>query len=509
MNSNIIHIVSRGFAVLSIVLVLGACNDLDKNPLDAVSSQTFWNTQIDADAALAGVYSRLRSEPFSFQMAYYSVLAGESNQSGLAGTGGINDLARGLITPMSGNLVSSIYSACYRGVASCNIFLENIDQVSMSEATKEVYKGEVYFLRALFYFRLQEFYGGVPLLTASVSSVGETQVAKSTREEVRAQIHSDLDIAIEKLPDSDYSGHAVKASARALKARLYLHEEKWTQAASMAKLIIDDSKFTLYDDFKNLFLHYGQDNNPEILFSARYLSPDNTNDQDIQLQWWGILNPRQELVDAFETTDGLPITDPGSIYDPNDWKANRDPRMLLTLKAFEDPAVKASGEVVTYDYNNPSSTGYEPDKFVDVEELPIDYSTLSHHDWILLRYAEVLLNYAEAQNEAVGPDQSVYDAVNEVRARPGIDMPPLPAGLSKEDMRARIRNERRVELALEGLRYMDIKRWKTAETYIPTLEMPDGSLRQFDPSKHYLFPFPQQEIDLNTELKQNPGYNGG
>ncbi len=506
MNNYIKSNLIKNCIVGCFLLVFSACQKLDLNPLDQVSQQTFWTSESDADAALAGVYSRLNSAPFKFNMIFYSVLGGDANQSGLSGSGGINDLARGLITPTSGNLVTSIYADCYRAIATCNIFLENIEKPPMNEATRELYRGEVLFLRALFYFRLQDFYGGVPLLTSSIKSVEETDVAQSSREQVRAQIHADLDQAIQKLPDAPYAGRAVKASALALKARMYLHEENWTQAASTAKQIMSDGKFKLSDDFKNLFLHYGQDDNPEILFSTRFLAPDNISEQDIQIQWWGIINPRQELADAFETTDGLSITDPNSIYDPNDIWANRDPRMRLTLKDFDEPAVKASGEVIGYDYNNPSSTGYEPDKFVDVEELPVDYSTLSHHDWILLRYAEVLLNYAEAQNEASGPDQSVYDAINTVRSRPGIDMPDLPTGLSQDEMRKRIRNERRVELALEGLRYSDIKRWRMAETYIPTLEMPGGDFRQFDPSKHYLFPFPQSEIDLVPSLSQNPGY---
>ncbi|MGI6079202.1 MAG: RagB/SusD family nutrient uptake outer membrane protein [Fastidiosipilaceae bacterium] len=113
--------------------------------------------------------------------------------------------------------------------------------------------------------------------------------------------------------------------------------------------------------------------------------------------------------------------------------------------------------------------------------------------------------YAEARNEVSGPDASVYDAIDRVRDR--VDMPPLPVGLSKDEMRERIRNERRVEFALEGIRWGDIKRWKTAETYIPTLVDPGGKRREFDPSKHYLLPFPQSEMDVNDNLVQNPGYN--
>ena len=285
----------------------------------------------------------------------------------------------------------------------------------------------------MFYFTLSDFYGGVPLLTKSVS-IDEAKVKQNTKEEVIAQVLADLDDAITNLPNTDYSstGHAVKGSALALKSRVLLYQQDWTGAAAAAAQVIQDGKFSLYNNFKNLFLAAGQNGNPEIMFSTRFLNPDNYSDQDIELEWWGLLNPRQELVDAFECTDGLPISS-SPLYNPANWKLNRDPRMLLTVKLFADPAVKASGEVVPYAYNGPSTTGYEPSKLVDVEALPVDYSTKSEHDWILIRYAEVLLNYAEAQNEVGGPDASVYSAINLVRARPGINMPPIPAGLSQAE----------------------------------------------------------------------------
>jgi hypothetical protein len=138
--------------------------------------------------------------------------------------------------------------------------------------------------------------------------------------------------------------------------------------------------------------------------------------------------------------------------------------------------------------------------------MPVDNSTKSENDWILSRYAEVLLIFAEAKNEVNGPDISVYNAINAVRARPGIGMPPIPTGLSKDQMRTRIMHERRVEFGLEAKRYGDMKRWKTAEIYFPTLVDPGGIRHTFDPTKHYLFPFPQSEIDINPNLVQNPGY---
>jgi hypothetical protein len=194
------------------------------------------------------------------------------------------------------------------------------------------------------------------------------------------------------------------------------------------------------------------------------------------------------------------------LYNATNWKLNRDPRLSFTIKPFAEKAFNSAGKEIDFAYNGQSASGYNPVKYGNWDALPCDYSTKSEQDWILLRYADVLLMYAEAKNEASGPDASVYKAINDIRARPGINMPALPAGLTKDQMRERIRQERRVELALEGLRWSDIKRWKTAETYIPTLVDQGGQRRVFNPAKHYLMPFPQSEIDVNPNLVQNPGY---
>jgi hypothetical protein len=239
------------------------------------------------------------------------------------------------------------------------------------------------------------------------------------------------------------------------------------------------------------------------MFSARYLSPDVNTDIDVRWAWHAMVNPRQELVDAYECTDGLPIS-ASPLYDPSNWRLNRDPRLLLTIKGFDDTVINSAGQEMGFSYNAISGTGYEPVKYCNWDVLPIDYSTRSEQDWVLIRYADVLLMYAEARNEASGPDASIYSAVNQVRAR--VDMPPIPEGLTKDELRERIRHERRVEFALEGLYWSDILRWRTAEHVIPTIVDPGGVRRTFDPGKHYLLPFPQSEIDVNENLEQNPGY---
>jgi starch-binding outer membrane protein, SusD/RagB family len=437
---NIYRIISLGIFALYCI----GCSDLlDKNPLAQISSETFWNSESEAEMALAGVYARLRSNPFSHKDCEWDVMAGDvcANQSH-----SIVNIAQGNVHPTSGGIVSSVYSSCFQGISSCNFFLANIDKAPISDEKLNLFKAEVQFLRALFYFTLTDVYGGVPLYTEPVT-IEDAKVKQASKEEVTAQIMSDLDFAIANLPDNSYSdGHAVKGSALALKAKVLLFNEQWLEAANLANEIIQSGVFKLYDDFRTLFLASGQQNNSEIIFSTRYLIPDITYDLDVRWCWHGVVNPRQELVDAYECIDGLPISS-SPLYDPSNWKLNRDPRLAMTVKAFEETAINSAGEEVSFAYNGISGTGFNPVKYCDWDALPIDYSTLSEQDWIILRYADVLLMYAEAMNEASGPDASVYAAVNEVRAR--VDMPDLPEGLSQEEMRQRIRNERRVELVDE------------------------------------------------------------
>ena len=475
---------------------------LDKNPLDQISSETFWTSEKEANMALAGVYSRLYAPPFQHNDAKFEVMAGESDSNQAQAWVLI---ARGQIEATSGSLISEVFVNCYLGISSCNFFLANIDKAPLAADKLKIYKAEVQFLRGLFYFNLADVYGGVPIYTKPVT-IEEAKVKQSTKAEVIAQVISDLDFAIANLPDIAYTnGHPVKGAAQALKARVLLTMGQWADAATMANLVITGGKFSLFNNFRTLFLASGQNNNPEIMFSTRYLNPDAYSDLDIRWNWHGVVNPRRELIDAYECTDGLPITT-SPLYSSTNWKLNRDPRLALTIKPFADKAINSSGKEVDFAYNGQSASGYNPVKYGFWDALPCDYSTKSEQDWILIRYAEVLLTYAEAKNEATGPDASVYKAINDIRARPGINMPPIPAGLTQAQMRDRIRQERRVELALEGFRWSDIKRWKTAETYIPTLVDQGGQRRVFNPAKHYLMPFPQSEIDINKNLVQNPGY---
>lgn len=242
---------------------------------------------------------------------------------------------------------------------------------------------------------------------------------------------------------------------------------------------------------------------------------------------WANTQPLQNLVDEYEMNNGLPITDPASGYDPANPYKDRDPRFYQTIIYNEKKWAGAT--IYTYVGKGPdglnfkagsTQTGYYMGgKMLDENSTLISSYRPGSHYWVFMRYAETLLNYAEAQNEAVGPDQSVYDAINAIRARPTVNMPPLPAGLSKDQMRDAIRHERRIEMALEDTRFWDIRRWRIGEqvmnaaygmkiTKSGTTYNYEKFLvedRVYKPA-YDLFPIPQAEIQRNKALEQNPGY---
>lgn len=493
----------RYFLVIAAITFMSACNKsyLDRNPLDQISSQTFWKTEDDVKMALGGCYRQLQSDFLSYRRVWLDCLS--DNAFAEWGYYNMASMQIGVTSAASGGAVNMAYYAPYRGIANCNYFLANIDNVPIDEAKKTIYKGEVRFLRALMYFDLVDFFGDVILYRERPESAEAAKVAKSPKSEVLAYIHEDLDAAIAALPDAEYAGHAVKGSATAFKARVLLYENKWPEAASFALQTMQSGKFSISDDYLGLFLTATQGGNPEIIFSTQYLSPTNptafVESMDVQIGWYGCINPYQDLVDEYECIDGKTISE-SALYNPATPFANRDPRLVLTMRRV--------AEETWPEPQHPGQTGYVMRKYADFSHAPFSYAnTNSDQDMVWIRYADVLLMYAEAKNEAEGPDASIYDALDQIRSRAGVNMPPVDRAKynSKDLLREYIRHERRVELALEGLRYFDIKRWKIADTKLPTLKNPGGVPLVFE-QKHYLFPFPQAELDNNPELVQNEGY---
>ena len=332
-----------------------------------------------------------------------------------------------------------------------------------------------------------------------------SKVAKSTADEVYAFILEDLDYAIANLPDLPYTGHAVKGSAMGIKARVLLIQQKWSDAANLLQQIMASGKFSLYKSYPNIFLNAGQNDpdNHEIMFSCKYLAPYAPNGYGYNQEYSSTIFLRPSYRDAFECADGLPISE-SPLYNPANPFANREPRFYYCVRQpGEDWADK-----LFFPYIQFNPTGVENRKYLD-PTVSGSYSDRSLCDWdfVLLRYADVLLMYAEAKNEASGPDASVYNAINQVRSRPGVNMPNVDQSKynTKELLRDYIRHERQVELGIEGIRFFDLIRWKIADVLLPTITDFDGNKLVFA-QRQYLWPFPQSELDKNPNLVQNPGY---
>lgn len=524
---NKIHI-----AIVAMGLLASACNKslLDTQPHDKYTEETFWKTPEAANAALTGCYSVLRNDGiYGGKGSNNATALWEETMSPNAyyKTNGMayNSIASGQQMPSSGGIISSRYADCYGGIGRCNTFLKKVDEVpGMDENQKKVMKGQALFLRGLYYFTIQNYYGGVPLILDPPDMNTQGKLPRNKREEVVAQVIKDLDDAAAVLPltyGASDKGRATKGAAMALKARVLLYEAspllnpgnnaaKWAAAAAAAKAVMDlgGTGYGLFANYRNLFLKVNE-NNKEVIFDVQYMFPNQGNSFDLICAQYNSNAPLLGLAQAYYMKNGLPITDPASGYDATKPYLNRDPRLQGTITF---PTDMYQGKKV--DSSRFAITGYGVKKFSVYDTLAPAQADKdlkggqSEINFIVLRYADILMMYAEAQNEAVGPDATVYAALNQIRDR--IGMPHFAAGLSKEDMRKEIRHERRVEFAGEGLYYSDIRRWKTAETELNT-EIYDfaGNVlekRTFNPKRDYWWPIPQTEKDLNPNLEQNPGY---
>jgi hypothetical protein len=302
-------------------------------------------------------------------------------------------------------------------------------------------------------------------------------------------MYEDLDFAIANLPDVVYSGHVVKTTAQAFKARVKLFNKEYQDAATLSKQVIDGLKYSLAEDYRSNFCEdFNQDNCPEIIFSFRYVAPDLPNEMDLVIGWWDAVSPLPEYMDSHEPGDMRRVWNAAGIGEV--WPIGKN---QLGWEVIPEEGFWITTKTALLKWSNPTSTN---------KNWNIRGNDVPH-----IRLAEVLLVYAEAKNELSGPDASVHDAVNQVRRRAKLE--DLPLDLSQEEMRQKIRHERRVELAFEGQRYFDLLRWDIAKDVIPAINEPPNQTVTKRPweNRFMLFPIPQAEIDKDPEtIKQNPGW---
>ncbi|WP_303918999.1 RagB/SusD family nutrient uptake outer membrane protein [Draconibacterium sediminis] len=537
---------SAGVASL-ILMLLTSCNDLDLAPTNKFTEANYWSSPEKANMVLNMAYSQMYNSGYFFSTEALSdnIYEGRGSSSEKIISSGQADA--------SNNRFANEWRDCYGGIKTCHTFLENVDRVEgMDEDLKARMNAEARFIRAYLYFRLTTWYGDVPLFETDITLDESKQIARTSHEEVLAFVRNELDAVAAVLPtNEEYSeednGRITAGAAVALKARTYLYSNDWQNVVNTCEQLINSDQYgsySLFPSYEGIFLPENEYND-EVILDLGYVP---------SLRTWGEyfdyaplsvgarvnqMAPTQELVDDYLMMNGRTIDDANSGYDENDPYVRRDPRLTATVVYHEFPwrlpdgtiqtiyikpgtAPDESAEVDEYkgQGTNSTSTGYYMRKYYDPQSLA---SFTSGLNLILIRYADVLLMYAEAKNELNQMDENVWNStIKVIRERAGFsDASALnfDASLSQADLRETIRRERRIELALEGLRIFDIRRWETAETVLNVTphgaqygdpSMDNGYIRldkrTFNPERDYLWAVPQSQKDLNPNLGQNPGY---
>lgn len=516
------------YAVLLLFITSCSSDFLDRNPLDQPSNEAFWNTEKDALAAATGCYEGWYSmdEVVYFDCASdnaYNPYVWENWQVQAAGYATAADPGQNYMK--------------YDKITRCNNFLANIDRPEMSEEVRSRLTAEVRFLRVWHYFLKVTLYGDVPLIT-EVLDVDNSNLPRDPKSEVVRFILDELTAIAPELPESytgENTGRVTKGAALTLKARMEIFEGDYAACAATCEQIMK-LNYSLFPDYRGLF-RIANVNNAEVIMDVQYVENLAKNAilgvmPPASVGGWSSIDPTQSLVDAYECMDGKTISE-SKVYDPKEPYKNRDPRLEATIiypgclyegKYFNSIDAKDPNGDYYAPYGR-SKTGYHPRKYID---NLADYADMwnTGMNAIVMRYAEVLLMYAESKVEQNQIDASVYEALNAIRTRAGLQEVDQTVYNNQSKMRELVRRERRVELAMEGLRWFDICRWKIGEEVMPgqvygallgTVNPETGALnltneriktevRLFDPAKHYLWPIPQSVIDATPAIKQNPGY---
>ncbi len=556
------------FAVFALLNACKRDDSLSVDNLSAVSNETTWASESTADLFLNDIYNNLPD----VNNGVFDPIENWSDNSmcGFNWTTSATTIRNlSTITPTAelgitwnGNGGQWMYwGKLYGIIRKSNIYITNVaNSATLSQGYKDKRLGEAYVLRAFNYQYLWMLYGGVPLISKADNTITDADVnhPRASFDDTYKFIIADLDAAIKILPaNSGNSGHGriTLGAALTLKSWVELFYaskqnnpsndlSRWAAAAADAKKVMGMG-YSLYPKYDELFMQTGNTNNEGILYREYiavikgsnvigYQGPQSIGSNYLS---WGGMNPTQDLVDDYAMANGKGINESGSGYDPNQPNANREPRFYKSIisdgstftgKVYNTytgkyNGVSANQTIDLSDANDNTNTGYSMRKRLDTT-VNIFQSGASGQNFYFFRYGEVLLNYAEAQNEAVGPDASVYAALDLIRNRAGIPtVSSVYPGLNQDQMRAVIRKERRVELAFEDKRYWDLIRWKIAEVNLNRTEhamlvdasgstktykvisAPRGQ-RTFDASKNYLMPIPQSAISQNKLLVQNPGY---
>jgi starch-binding outer membrane protein, SusD/RagB family len=501
--------------------VLFGCSDdlLDKTPKDELSPTTFYQNETQCKMALMGIYSAI--EPNATPTCFFQFEFMADNGYCQAAWQGSNEIGSWSTNSSSWGPYAK-WVQDYTIIGRANEFLQDIASItSVADSVKAQMEGEAKFLRGYAYSDLITYFGDVPLIT-KVQSLSESYVTRTAKSEVLTQILTDLTDAASVLPTSYSSaGRATKGAALAYKAKILLYNEKWADAATAAQKVIDLGIYDFYSDYEGLF-EEANENNIEVIFDIQYTTSQSQPwpTEAFVLGTWQTSNITASLINDYYMTNGLPITDASSGYNDQDPYTDRDPRLAITVVL---PGSTYGTATWIPSSNNEYPCGAKPRKYAEDGSSDVNTSTLNT---ILMRYADIYLMRAEALIESGSTDKEIYTRIDKVRSRVGMPSIELVegTGLTQTQLRNIVRHERRVEFAMEGTRYADMLRWKD-ESLVHDVYGYDKSklsdptvaadwvfsqikiaTRTFNSTKGWLWPIPQADRDINSNLTQNPGY---
>ncbi|MFY0650600.1 MAG: RagB/SusD family nutrient uptake outer membrane protein [Cyclobacteriaceae bacterium] len=524
-----------------------SCQDdfLDRNPNDRLSSASFWSNESDANAGLTAIYDAMENPIREFGWASFGVLD-MLTPIGNVREGNWRRIAEGTHDPNT-NRIQGAWENLYRAVVRANDFMDHIDNITFDNDPNDVRKnrmiGEARFLRAMHYYMLVELWGDVPLFS-TVPGVEDASTPRAPKTEVLALVKEDIQFASANLPlrGNEETGRATSGAALALKVKVALYEKDWSTAADTAEEIMSMG-YTLEPNYADI-ISIDNENNNEVIFDVEHVFMNDAEGggtaekmyafRSSSGNGWSWIQPTMWLVDQYERIIPTPVEgvdyineDPGKI--PNkvyEYFEGRDPRMDHTILRAGARFLDKTDKNILYPHKfqavNHSQVGMHARKYV-VPGAATSANSDSPLDYIIFRYADILLNYLEAVAMRDGGANTVSQVVldqtiNAVRTRASVDLPLFNAGnITMDD----IYHERIVELAFEGWTYIDMKRNGKIEMNngfeVKGFTVKAGKsikfnpkkinqTRIFDPNTHYVWPIPTSELERGENLTQNTGY---
>ncbi len=522
---------------------LASCNPMDNAPTDSYTDSNFWTDIDKAQYMLNMAYNQMYSagKMWDDERLTDNLFQGRGFTDQRSIRNGTADT--------STDIFASEWSDLYGGIKTCHVILENIDKLETDKTTKSFMIAQTRYIRASIFFRLSNFYGAIPFFTEDITLEQSKTISRTSRDVVIDFIHSELEDILQCLPTKDElpvseNGKITKGAALMLQARAYLYDSDWANVEKYCSMIMSGEygTYQLFDDYAGLFTQENEYNS-EVILDCSYV-PDTRTWGDMldmcPISKNGRVNstaPTQSLVENYLMIDGYAIDEDGTSYNEDLPYNNRDPRLTATVvydlykwadnvpgSSFSDqyiyikPGSTETDDTYVGTNANSTPTGYYVRKYYD----PLaDTSMNSGLNIITMRYADVLLMYAEAMNEQGKMSENVWNAtIRPIRQRAGFTAAKAlnyPAS-DQSDMRQILRRERNSELALEGLRWFDIKRWQAGEEYLNSTvrgaKFANNNTKyieldtyKFNRNRDYLWSVPQSQMDINPNLKpNNSGY---